>query len=368
MMCSANWIEPAFITGDLVWIVYTLSTIYGLCVGSFLNVVGLRLLKDEGFVWKPSYCPQCNTPLRWYHNIPVLSYLFLGGKCSVCKTPISIQYPLIELLTAGLFCLIVWQFGVGWGSLALLWLIANLVVILITDIKESLIFTLNAYLAVPVGLLANALGILPKSVSFLIWYPSWLSEADTFFGFPFWSALAGVVGFFLAFEAIIWGSRLVVGEDGFGHGDTLLLMMIASFMGWEMTLGTLVVGGAIQAIASFPYLIFKWAKEKQTKLLGLMGTAIAVVGGSAYLNYFAPSSIALMTDGRPQQWILWVNGGLLLGTVVLMAFILKEVRKQEAFTSLPFGPALIAGAFVMLFFGQPWLAKAVYFIENFRLF
>jgi hypothetical protein len=92
------------------------------------------------------------------------------------------------------------------------------------------------------------------------------------------------------------------------------------------------------------------------------------VGGSAYLNYFAPSSIALMTDGRPQQWILWVNGGLLLGTVVLMAFILKEVRKQEAFTSLPFGPALIAGAFVMLFFGQPWLAKAVYFIENFRLF
>jgi prepilin signal peptidase PulO-like enzyme (type II secretory pathway) len=128
------------------------------------------------------------------------------------------------------------------------------------------------------------------------------------------------------------------------------------------------VGGAIQAIASFPYLIFKWTKDKQTKLLSLMGAAMVIVGGSAYLNYFAPTNMALMADGRPQTWILWLNGGLLLATAVLMGFILKEVRKQEAFTSLPFGPALIVGAFVMLFFGQPWLGKAVYFIENFRLF
>lgn len=364
-MVLANWIEPAYITGDLAWIVYPITVIYGLCVGSFLNVVGLRLLKGEGVVLKPSYCPQCNTPLYWYDNIPVISYLLLLGKCRNCKTPISPQYPLIELLTAALFVLVVWQFGVGWGSLALLWLIANCVVILITDIRESLIFVANAYWTVPVGLLANAFGILPKTVSYLAWYPTWVSEADTFLGFPFWSALVGVVGFFLCFEAIIWSSRLVVGEDGFGHGDTLLLMMIASFLGWEMTLGTLLVGGVVQALISFPYLLFKWMKEKQGKLLSLMSTALLVVGGSCYLNYFAP--IAPAADGRPQQWLLWLNGGLLLATVGIMMLLLKEVRKQEAFTSLPFGPSLIVGAFLVVFWGKPYLEKTVYFLENYRL-
>jgi hypothetical protein len=112
-------------------------------------------------------------------------------------------------------------------------------------------------------------------------------------------------------------------------------------------------------------LLFKWTKEKQGKLLRLMSTALLVVGGSCYLNYFAP--IAPAADGRPQQWLLWLNGGLLLATVGIMMLLLKEVRKQEAFTSLPFGPSLIVGAFLVVFWGKPYLEKTVYFLENYRL-
>ena len=77
--------------------------IIGLCVGSFMNVVILRTVSEESIVFPGSKCPKCQTPLKWYHNIPVFSYLFLRGKCGFCKEKISIQYPIVELLTAVLF-------------------------------------------------------------------------------------------------------------------------------------------------------------------------------------------------------------------------------------------------------------------------
>ena len=80
-------------------VVLAFILIIGLVIGSFLNVVILRTVSGESIVFPASKCPKCNTPLKWYHNIPVLSYIFLRGKCGFCHEPISIQYPIVELLT-----------------------------------------------------------------------------------------------------------------------------------------------------------------------------------------------------------------------------------------------------------------------------
>ena len=107
----------------------------GICVGSFLNVVGFRFLADEPISHPASHCPQCKTPLRWMDNIPVLSYLLLNGRCHSCQAGISIQYPLVEIATGLLFALTVWFFGLGWQTLPLLFLVCNLIVIFITDLR-----------------------------------------------------------------------------------------------------------------------------------------------------------------------------------------------------------------------------------------
>ena len=84
-------------------------TLFGLLFGSFLNVLILRIPKEESIVFPGSHCPKCNNKLKWWHNIPVLSWLLLGGKCYFCKEKISIQYPLIELASAVIFALVYWK-------------------------------------------------------------------------------------------------------------------------------------------------------------------------------------------------------------------------------------------------------------------
>jgi leader peptidase (prepilin peptidase)/N-methyltransferase len=99
---------------DISFMVGILVFIFGLLIGSFLNVVIFRVPKGESIAFPASHCQSCNTPLKWYHNIPVFSWLFLGGKCAFCKEPISKQYPIIELLNATIYLLLFYKLGVVW--------------------------------------------------------------------------------------------------------------------------------------------------------------------------------------------------------------------------------------------------------------
>ena len=192
-----------------------LTFVVGLCVGSFLNVVGLRFLADEAVVMPPSHCPKCQYRLRAIDNIPVLSYLILGAHCHSCKEPISVQYPLIELATGVLFCLVVWMFGVGWQTLFLLFLVSNLIVIFITDLRESLIFQLNSLSLIPAGLIYNALnlGHVPGNMR--------LDFGSVIFYCPeaVVSALIAIAIALIFFEGMILLSQLFFGTEGFGHGE-----------------------------------------------------------------------------------------------------------------------------------------------------
>ena len=116
-----------------------LISIIGLCFGSFYNVVILRSLTNESIVFPPSKCPICGNHLKPWHNIPVLSYLFLRGKCAFCKEKISIQYPIIELITMGLFISCYVKFGLTLQCLFAVVLTSTLLIMSMTDLKEKIV-------------------------------------------------------------------------------------------------------------------------------------------------------------------------------------------------------------------------------------
>ena len=125
----------------------------GACIGSFLNVVALRALSGESIVFPSSKCPQCNEPIKWYDNIPVLSYLFtFRGKCRNCGGKVSVQYPIVEAITAILFLAIFLCFGVSLKTLCLLVLLCISIVITITDLKKECVYDVHSWILIGVAI------------------------------------------------------------------------------------------------------------------------------------------------------------------------------------------------------------------------
>ncbi len=222
--CPALWLSSA--------------AFLSLLIGSFLNVVILRLPKamehqwkqecrmllalDEpsesltrpalaAIAWPNSHCPSCKTPLKAWHNIPLISYLLLKGRCEFCNLPISPRYPMVELLTAVLGLAVAWVLGPNWQGVAGLVLVYILVAMAFIDLDHKL---LPDQLTLPLmwlGLAINALGIFTS-----------LQDA-------FWGAVAGYMSLWLVY----WGFRLATGKHGMGYGDFKLLAALGAWMGWQ---------------------------------------------------------------------------------------------------------------------------------------
>ncbi|HBN07818.1 MAG TPA: prepilin peptidase [Cyanobacteria bacterium UBA8530] len=183
------------------------SFLYGLLIGSFLNVVIHRLPKRESVAWPASHCPRCFVPLEWWENIPLLSFLGLRGRCRTCKQPISWRYPLVEAATGLLFLLVFHLEGFGIKGIALALFCSLLVVIFWIDIDEMLILNVLTFPGIALGL------------AFSAWNGHFLS-----------ALLAGVGGYVL-FEAIAYLSLWILKKEGMGHGDTLLAAMLGAWLG-----------------------------------------------------------------------------------------------------------------------------------------
>jgi leader peptidase (prepilin peptidase)/N-methyltransferase len=191
--------------------------VVGLLVGSFLNVCIHRLPNDQSVVTPPSHCPACRTPLRWYHNIPVLSWLALGGRCAFCRTSISWRYPLVELLTATLFVVHAWWFGPTPLLAVRLVFAAALVVLFLTDLDCR---------------------ILPNEITLGGIVFGWIAAAVLPPGLV--SSLIGTV----AGGGVLWGTgalyERVRGVEGMGMGDVKMLAMVGAVLGWPLMIVTLV--------------------------------------------------------------------------------------------------------------------------------
>ncbi len=189
--------------------------IFGLLVGSFLNVVILRLPDEkQSVVFPASHCPKCSTPLHWYENIPLLSYIFLGGKCRTCKEKISIQYPLVELAMGLLSVAIVYKFGLTPLAGVYFVFCAALLVIIVIDIHHQIIPDVISLPGIVLGFLA----------SFFVLPISWQE-----------SALGILCGGGVLY-AIAMGYYIIAKREGMGGGDIKLLAMLGAFLGWQSLL------------------------------------------------------------------------------------------------------------------------------------
>ncbi len=120
-------------------LILVFAAVFGLLFGSFLNVCIYRIPREKSIVWPPSSCPGCNARIKWYDNIPVLSYVWLLGKCRNCKQPISLQYPTVELLTGLLTFLFVWRLGISVWTFVVLAAVYALIILSVIDLEIMII-------------------------------------------------------------------------------------------------------------------------------------------------------------------------------------------------------------------------------------
>ena len=177
--------------------------IFGLCLGSFFNVVILRSLSGESIVFPASKCPKCNHKLYPWHNIPVLSYLFLRGKCAFCKEKISIQYPIIELVTMGLYLWCYLFFGLTFKTLFAIIIVSCLLIMTVTDLKEKLV---DCNIAIGLGVAGLAYN-------------------------HNWDAVFGAVAAVIFFEVIARLGYLFTKDRAFGEADTYVAGALGACFG-----------------------------------------------------------------------------------------------------------------------------------------
>jgi leader peptidase (prepilin peptidase)/N-methyltransferase len=260
----------------------------GLVIGSFLNVCILRIPEKKSIVLPASACPKCGAPIRPYDNIPVLSYLLLGGKCRSCKTRISPMYPLVELSTGLLFLACFEVFGVTAETLKWAVFSAILIVLVFTDLRERILPDVVNFTGLALGL-ALSLFTKPSDGAAL-----WL--ANRIFDFP---PPAPVLSFVDAILGAAFGSGLLWaisegyfrlrGREGMGLGDVKMMLMVGAFLGVRRTLLTILVGAVLGSVLGVAVILLR-RKDANYELpfgtfLG-MAALLVVFFGTPVVNWY----------------------------------------------------------------------------------
>jgi leader peptidase (prepilin peptidase)/N-methyltransferase len=234
-----------------------LAGLLGLCVGSFLNVVIYRLPLGQSLVSPPSRCRKCGYSLQWYDNIPVLSWLFLRGRCRKCGVSVSMQYPIVELITGLLCVLIVWMTPPGPLLASRLLLVCILIALFGIDLEHQILPNVITLPGIVAGVLLS-----------LIAPPGW---KDSLLGV----LLGGGVLYAIAGGYYLWRR-----EEGLGMGDVKMLAMIGAFLGWQAVLVTLVLSSFSGALIG---MVLIAAQRGGMKLALPFGTFLAVGALAAML-------------------------------------------------------------------------------------
>ena len=271
---------------------YIFAFVLGACIGSFLNVVIYRV-PNEMSLLTSSACPNCKTAIKFYHNIPILGWLMLGGKCSNCKEPIAWRYPAVELLTALVFVLVYWQIGFTPYLPVALAFVAAMISLIFIDAEHMILPNVITYpmfvialivrIAFPIFLMGNYFSDTTYGpISSLHGYPAWVvSLAGALFG-----ALIG--GGSLWLVGAIW--KLLRGVDAMGLGDVKLLLGIGALLGWRLTVLTIFIGAFTGAIAGIAVVSRQKDKDLQTQIpfgifLGI-GSIVALLFGDRMIAWY----------------------------------------------------------------------------------
>lgn len=224
--------ETIFIHGSVI--------VFGLIVGSFLNVCIFRIPHRLSIVWPNSFCPTCRASLRWYHNIPLLSFLFLRGRCSFCGQAISFRYPLVEILTGLLFSLVFMRFGLQWIS-PVYWVFASLLVVI-------------SFIDLDCRIIPDVLSLPGVAIGFLL----------SLFT-PQLSWIASLLGILLGGGLLLMVSlvyKLLTKVDGMGGGDVKLLAMIGAFLGWKAVFPVIFISSMVGCLVGIPLMLIRGADSR----------------------------------------------------------------------------------------------------------
>ena len=274
---------------DSLVVMAAVGGLFGLLVGSFLNVVIHRLPQMMERQWAAecaelngqpaapqapfnllvprSRCGHCGHPIRWYENIPVLSYLALRGKCSACGTPIGLRYPLVELATGLLFGWCVWRWGWSWTAAAWCLFTAMLVALTLIDWDTTL---LPDDLTLPLlwlGLIAATLGLTGVRLSDAVW---------------------GAVAGYLSLWLVYWGFKLATGKEGMGFGVFKLFAALGAWFGWQALVPIILMASVIGALVGIGMKLLSALREGGVvpfgPFLALGGITAMVLGPQTILR------------------------------------------------------------------------------------
>lgn len=289
----------------LIWI-----SILGLCLGSFYNVVIIRSLSGESIVFPPSKCPKCGNKLKPWHNIPIFSYLFLGGKCTFCKSNISVQYPLIEFITMVLFAFSYIKFGLEWKTLFIIILLSGMLIMTATDLKEKLVDCNIAIVLAFIGILYN-----------------WLVNHDVL------NSIFGLIVAVVVMEILAATGYIFKKGRAFGEADTFVAASLGASFGLSLLPQIFLYTLIASALFIIPIFIHNQYKNNQKSIC--ISFILFILSALIYKTVFA--NVILL--------IVLAMLGLLLSIQIM-----RNLGNTENPLYLPLVPAFSLGALFFIFF------------------
>ena len=285
-------------------LVTIVCVVLGLLVGSFLNVVVYRLpimlqrewreqccefLEIDNTIPDPnessakfkifnlqkpdSHCPHCNHKIKHWENIPVLSYVFLGGKCANCKQKISLRYPSVEFVTGVLSGLVATNFGFTWLTLALLLLTWSLIALTLIDFDHQL---------------------LPDNITLpLLWLGLFVNAVDLGFDVTLYDAVIGAIAGYLVLWSFYWIFKLATGKEGMGYGDFKLLAALGAWMGWQSLLPIIILSSLVGAVFGITLIVLQGRDKSKPMPFGpyLTGAGFIMLIWGPQINAFYYNSM-----------------------------------------------------------------------------
>lgn len=248
-----------------------LGGLFGAIIGSFLNVCILRLPAELSVVRPGSRCPKCGHVLRWHDNIPIVSWLMLGGKCRGCRAPISIQYPLVEFAVALLWAGFTWQLGPSLELFRGATFFTLLLGIAMTDAREYIIpdeFSLG-------GLAVGLLLALPGGFR------------------PVGDALLGAAAGFALLYVVAVGGKALFKEEAMGGGDIKMMAMVGAFTGWTGVLLTIFLGSLLGTMIFVPLALIGKKKLVPFGVFLALGAAVTYLWGAAVIAWYQSYLVGL---------------------------------------------------------------------------
>ncbi len=373
---------------DSFSILFTIiAGMFGAVFGSFCNVCIYRFPKGESILRPGSHCPKCQHPIAWYDNIPVFSWLILRGKCRYCKASISIQYPLVELLTAILFMIVYLKFRFSLATIVYCLFSVGLVVVVIQDLQTWTIPDEVTLTGIVLGIGISLLGMFFSKQGLLVQHP--LEAID--------GVALGTLLICLMDLIVI----LLLKKPGMGFGDVKLLSMLGAFLGWQGVLGSLMIGSMMGSIVGFfiigYYRLFQ-KEDTPSETEEMEGdsndyypiepiTGLFLGLSSIYLIVRVILFLTLYKSDRLPVEIVrgfsYLIIAFLLFSLLIALLSIWVWRKQYGKTTskakvnedeeeieislqahyIPFGPYLSLGGFIFLLFGPELISKYIKIIS-----